>query len=80
MINELGGLVDQCRSELPGQRLYVARARTAGGEHVVIKIAVSQTAWQSDATLRHANGEGCVRLLAADLDRRLCCSSLWVPR
>jgi streptomycin 6-kinase len=57
--------------ELPGgSGSYVARARTAAGEHVVIKIAVQPDGLaEQAATLRRANGEGYVRLLAAELDR-----------
>jgi streptomycin 6-kinase len=54
-----------------GSGSYVARARTAGGEHVVIKIAVQPDGLAEQvATLGRANGEGYVRLLAADLDRQ----------
>ena len=58
--------------ELPGgSGSYVARARTAGGDQVVIKIAVlAEGLAEQVATLRRANGEGYVRVLAADLDRQ----------
>jgi streptomycin 6-kinase len=53
-----------------GSGSYVASARAAGGEQVVIKIAVLAEGFAEQvATLQRANGAGYVRLLAADLDR-----------
>jgi streptomycin 6-kinase len=55
-----------------GTEAFVAEAALAGGEEVVLKLLIPRTgaAAQNEATvLRLANGEGCARLLNADVSR-----------
>ena len=54
-----------------GSDSYVAAARTAAGEEVVLKVALPGSAvHRQAATLRRAGGTGYVRLLRYDEDRR----------